>query len=46
VIGPIHETQHGNRHLERFSNSRALFSSVEGGFFFGKKPLDRSGFGV
>jgi hypothetical protein len=33
-------------HLERFSNSLPLFSSVQGGFFLGKKPLGRCGFGV
>jgi hypothetical protein len=32
--------------LERFSNTRALTSSVQGGFFLKKKPLSGGGFGV
>jgi hypothetical protein len=32
--------------LERFTNSRALFGSVQGDFFLKKKPLGGIGFGV
>jgi hypothetical protein len=32
--------------LERFSNSVALASPVQGAFFLRKKPLDSRGFGV